>query len=631
MYTYYYSFIHHNRDILKQLILSFFTFCFPLMIIGQSEFQIPRHADGRVFASEKFEMIEKILKLRNVSLSEKEQRQSTDRIRQRSGKGEMIVGDANVVEAELHAAVNPTDPNNIVVGVINIDASNLTDPIRISVYVTYDLGDSWTKSDFNGFEEGVTLGGGDPMFAFDDAGALYFSWLRFAAQDDLASGQIGLYATESLDGGLTWKDFPNPIAEHSFTDFVLLSDLETFVDKQWMASDHSDSSPYKGNVYIAYLNLDVEEELYDIVIKTKQKGQSEFDSVEVKVSHDNKILAQFVNVEVDNKGNIYVIYLSDDDPRLDRNGIYLAMSSDGGKVFTEPQRITEFHFPDFGSGRLPIEGINSQRLYPCPQLGLDRSGGEYEGRMYLTFTAYGISSLTTDGADIYIMYSDDQGLSWSDPLIVNDDLDPTKDQYYPSITVTDAGQPALAWYDRRNDLNNDTYTDYYLGYSDDGGESFEQFQVSGSPTDFTKTLDGTFDFGIGEYNEIVSSGSFIVPFWTDGRTNTGDLTVYGYFYDRDGTSVIDKKILLTDKIAVSSPLPNPAQNHFEFGVKVTEASPLDISLLDSSGRTVINVIEEKNYLGEDKFMIDTSDLNSGMYLLVITSKQGTQSRKVVVE
>jgi len=282
-------------------------------------------------------------------------------------------------------------------------------------------------------------------------------------------------------------------------------------DKQWMASDLSDDSPYVGNVYLAHLNLSIANEQYDIVFRRRQKDSLEFDSLELKVSHEQKILAQFVNLEVDNKGNIHLVYLSYDDLREDRNAMYYCMSSDGGETFTDPKMITEFHFPDFGSGRLRIDGLSDARLYPCPQLGVDRSGGEYEGRLYLTFTAFGIDTIDSEGADIYLMSSDNLGEDWSSPRIVNDDLDPSKHQYYSSITVTDDGQPALAWYDRRNDLDDETITDYFLGYSDDGGESFEQFNVSQMPTYFAATLDGELNFGIGEYNEIVTSDKFIIP------------------------------------------------------------------------------------------------------------------------
>jgi len=169
---------------LKYLLVSVLTLSFHITLFCQNEFQRPRHADGRLFASEKFEMMEKLWKLRNSS---KEQTISNTVLK--SGFEEMQVGDSGVTEAELHAVVNPTDPSNIVVGVINIDVDNPLESIKMSIYVTYDLGDSWTKSDFTGFGGGVTLGGGDPMFAFDNEGELYFSWLKLDASAALDDGK----------------------------------------------------------------------------------------------------------------------------------------------------------------------------------------------------------------------------------------------------------------------------------------------------------------------------------------------------------------------------------------------------------------------------------------------------------
>jgi hypothetical protein len=80
-------------------------------------------------------------------------------------------------ESEVHAAINPTDTTNIVVGPIHISpASGMILPI----YYTTNFGASWTKSSYQAipYEFGAQIsGGGDPVFAFDADGKVYMSWI----------------------------------------------------------------------------------------------------------------------------------------------------------------------------------------------------------------------------------------------------------------------------------------------------------------------------------------------------------------------------------------------------------------------------------------------------------------------
>lgn len=604
-------------------------------LFAQIHFSIPKHENGRPIANEKFEMLEKSWERYNYILEHGKVNPSSPqaRVSTRGASGETQVGEAGYFESEIHAAVNPLDPDNIAVGVMRFDPFNFLESVKFSIYVTKDLGDSWTKSSFEGMHPTrIPLGGGDPMFAFDDKGVLFFSWLRLDSEIIPTDLDWGMYVAKSEDGGLTWEELEKPIEFSKATDLEFLSDLEVASDKQWMSSDLSETSPHKGNVYISYININPNTGEYSITFKRKLAGEENFgselgDEGIVIQSAVGRIL-QFANIEVDNDGNIFIIYLADIDDRDHVYTMYLSKSVDGGKTFTPGKVVTEMSYPDFASGWRNVPGISDDRTYPCPQLGLDRSGGAYDGRIYTTFTAYGIDTVESAGLDIYLSFSDDQGDTWSTPQIVNDDLDVEKHQFYSSITVNDKGEPIVAWYDRRSDVTNSGYTEYYLGFSEDGGESFEQFPVSEEASDFVALLENNGDFGIGEYNEVVTSGEYMIPFWADGRAGGDDIVVYAYFFNPNSSNTLEKQVLLSDKISLTSLSPNPASDHFNFDLSLKSQSDLRISMYNVDGKVVKVVSDAKQKAGHLSFKVDVADLHSGIYYLTVESDFGNITRKV---
>jgi subtilisin-like proprotein convertase family protein len=128
----------------------------------------------------------------------------------------------------------------------------------------------------------------------------------------------------------------------------------------------------------------------------------------------------------------------------------------------------------------------------------------YEGRIYAAFVGYynvtifGVKNPTSN-TDIFLMYSDDGGRTWSDPVEVNDDNGQTDgfsganenlngydqftgtSQYDPQIAVDPTtGTVVLSWRDARNDPTNNTLVSTYITASIDGGNTFSP-QVYANP------------------------------------------------------------------------------------------------------------------------------------------------------
>jgi len=153
---------------------------FAISLSGQDEFHWPKHKDGRKVVSEKFDMLEKTIpNLQNIDFLENEGDGKITTVQNYKREGEVQLSEFDEVEFEVHAIVNPNDPNNIIVGCMNFDFGNVNAPVTFRIYVTKDFGDTWVKSAFTGYDQGDrVLGGGDPMFAFDNNGNLVFSWLH---------------------------------------------------------------------------------------------------------------------------------------------------------------------------------------------------------------------------------------------------------------------------------------------------------------------------------------------------------------------------------------------------------------------------------------------------------------------
>lgn len=614
----------YNRLILALLIIVANN------LLGQEAFQIPRTADGRILPCEKFEMIEKYY---NHWLSHNEDENtdhnpSSPREFTSLDNREIQVGFDGESESELHAAVNPTDPNNIIVGVISFDMNNRQRPIAIATYVTYDGGEIWAETDLSlESHEGLIIAGGDPIVTYDVDGVAYLSYLIVTQSND-GTIEWGMFAQRSLDGGVLWTPMEEPIALEVAPGFI---EIGAISDKQWMASDLSETSPYRGNVYVTYTLLDVQTDSIRIAFKRKQSVEESFSLDSVIISQVDDNLIQFSNIEVDNNSNIHVVYLADVDARLDVYTAFLTTSTDGGLSFSEPQEIAEVYFPDFGERRLPIPGVNFLRKYPCPQLAIDRSRNSFDGRIYFTYTGFGSESLDQETTDIYLIYSEDNGQTWSAPITVNNDGDLLTHQFYPSITVTDQGDVALAWYDRRDYDEGSTETEYYLGFSEDGGESFENIKVSQEPSDFAVIGALNTQFGIGEYNEIVSTNGYMMPFWADGRNNDGSIAVYTYLFNKDISSTDDFPVPITSEVQMTTPNPNPAKDEFSFSIVTEENQKITATLIDNQGQLIKPIFSAQNLIGTNDYNVDASAIPSGSYILNVSWKNSSISKKIIIQ
>jgi hypothetical protein len=171
-------------------------------------------------------------------------------------------------------------------------------------------------------------------------------------------------------------------------------------------------------------------------------------------------------------------------------------------------------------GFAPIPAQPSRTIDAEPGLAWDRSGGPFNGRLYLMYTDR--PSTASNDTDIYVRYSNDNGSTWSSPVRVNDDPPGNgKSQFLPKVALDQtSGYLAVCWYDCRNSAGNNT-AEFWATISTDGGQTFlPNVKVSTGTSSAIVAAVGSFNFG--DYTGLAFHGGTFYPCWADNSNSTGD-------------------------------------------------------------------------------------------------------------
>jgi hypothetical protein len=563
-------------------------------------------------------------------------RHSLGSVTPRDGDGNENLSKSPEAESELHAAINPIDSNNIIVSAMRWSEGLLGGDLSFPVYYTHDFGATWQRSDFDGTNDFSLLtllfGGGDPVIAFDADGVAYLSYLTVTLELLALEFKISLRWAVSRDGGATWTAQPQAIDEGRIID--LDNPRSRFVDKEWMAADLSAASPYRNNLYVAYAEIDLSDTSYQILVKRKDAGKETFEPETARLAPAELVFVQFASIDIDRQGRVHVLFAgarADDEVA----SLYHCRSDNGGKTFSSPLRIAPASLPCFPPGSTeycPVVGIDPNRVYHCPHLRVDASGGPHDGYLYAVWTADGLDIPETLGLDIYFSRSIDGGLTWSAPIVLNDDENPAIHQFFPSIFVNDQGLLIAAWYDRREDPAN-VFTQFYMTYSNDGGASFApSFAASTEASDFSQIGSLNADFGVGEYTQIVASDHYALPFWPDGRTNDGNIEIYWAKIQLGEALSTDVAPLGAARPAfsLSHPFPNPARGETRMTLYLERSATLALSLIDARGRVARQQALGLLPPGEHLLVLPVEGLAPGVYWAKVETPYGVRARPLLI-
>lgn len=347
------------------------------------------------------------------------------------------IGPAN----EVTIAVDPTNPLRLVAGAkdysLQAGACGGKYDMWFGTYWSGDGGLSWKSGLLPGPDLAVTdktenalagyRCGSDPVVFWDGEGRAFYGGGagRFVAAGPQSGGAMEVFVARSDDGGATY-----PAAASLMRSQSTLA----FQDKYWFTAD-----PRSGVLYATWesflpAGMGIE------IVASRSSDHGETWSAPVVISSPLPgITRKFSMPQVDSRGSVYAIWSEWDDA-----SVWLTRSDDEGATWSTPSSVLEI--AGFFVGNLPPTEF---RAFTMPILGIDRSGGEADGRLYVAWSA----QTEERGTDVFLVWSDDSGASWTEPLVVNDDRGPS-DQLMPWLAVGPEGDVHVAFYDRRDDPGN---------------------------------------------------------------------------------------------------------------------------------------------------------------------------------
>jgi hypothetical protein len=239
--------------------------------------------------------------------------------------------------------------------------------------------------------------------------------------------------------------------------------------------------------------------------------------------------------------------------------IKVARSLDGGVTFGAPVTVA-----DISSMRQnPLVGYNRNRINDHPRIAVDTTG-THKGRVYITYYS-AVEAATSPGSvdcpdtvpttascvgqslvssQAYLSFSDDQGVSWSQPTpIAPKTPDTGVKRLWPVVSVEPNGTVDITYYESREQDAQDgslctvrvsrnplifrtgdahSFVNTFWVQSHDGGLTFgAPIRVSSATSDWCTTVSNVTP-NFGDYIGSVSGSRRVLSTWADGRNGVPD-------------------------------------------------------------------------------------------------------------
>lgn len=413
--------------------------------------------------------------------------------------------------AEVAIAINPKNPDNLVGASFQTGRPPL--PFAASyTYVTMDGGLTWKTG---APQDPQNLIQGDDAMAFSSDGTAYHTHLSFDGirVERPRRAESGIVTSASSDGGLTWAD-PVPAINH-------VNSVTPFEDKPGIVTDNAPASPFKGNVYLAWTRFDVygshDPECHTQIYFSRSTDGGKTFSMPFRISDtggdciDSDNTVEGTVPAVGPKGEVYIVWAGP-------LGLVFDKSLDGGLTFGKDKVIGQIP----GGWDFPMPGLD--RANGMPVTGVDLSNGPRKGTLYVNWT-----DERNGDQDVFVASSADGGETWSQPVRVNDDpVKNGKAQFFTWMAVDPVdGSVNTIFYDRRD--TEGTMTRLTMARSTDGGRTFVNHKINLEPFSCNAAV------FFGDYSGIAAYGGRVVPIFMH-FTDTRRLAVsVALFHFKPGT------------------------------------------------------------------------------------------------
>ena len=403
-------------------------------------------------------------------------------------------------------------------------------------YRSTDNGQTWTGGYLPGFDTIGRTSGGDPSLDYGPRrcanGTVSFSCgsvIYYASLADPFPERGGEAATvsRSYDDGATWA---NPVVATS-TDSTA-----NFDDHEWVAADHSPSSPHFGRVYLNWAvfcnscagNGNVK--LY--IASSDDEGRTWSKAVQVSAANSNKPQGsrETGQIAVASNGTVEAFWTENADATNYPSLQVVATSTDGGNTFSAPITIAQVH--DYPATGTPFDVVDIFNRVPGMSARVDcyphPASDPGSSRVYVVWCDYSNGQGVIKGA----VSSD--GHTWTQLGTIGTVAG--RNAFFPAASIAPNGTVSLTFDALTQPPASNVWQtgvqvyDNYYAESPAGGATFTaplRVSTASSNPDGSGYNNLQEQF-IGDYIDIVAGPSSAYIVWTDSRNATPCQAVADY-------------------------------------------------------------------------------------------------------
>jgi Ca2+-binding RTX toxin-like protein len=389
-------------------------------------------------------------------------------------------------QSEVAIAVNPANPLNVV-AVAN-DLVNLT---NLGVWFSLDGGASWTANFIDDAEDGLAAGDSrfDPNVAFDSDGNVYVVYSTFGSANTVV-------VARSTDGGQNFG-----LATIVTTDSPTASNLHTA-----MVTTRADPSG-DDDVLVVFARVIGGVEAIEAALSLDAGVSYPTNNGQI----NDALQRTFVPwAEADENGNFAVVW------EVNQGGGVGAIFHDTLDATTlasgTDHTVSPIQITDFAAATSRIPAQPERGIFSVATVDVDRT----TGRVIVGYTNR-VNTATND-TNIFVRFSDDDGVNWSAPIQVNDD-GTTTSQFMPRFAIDQSDQNVYAiWYDARNDTTNNQRVNIFSSFSIDGGANWSvNHQLTDAESDESTANPARNFNNYLEYIGLSAENGVAHVAWTDAR------------------------------------------------------------------------------------------------------------------
>lgn len=491
--------------------------------------------------------------------------------------GENILNDA---ANEPSMAIDPTNPDRMAIGWRQFD--NVNNNFRQAGYAySNDGGESWT---FPGvINPGVFRS--DPVLEADNEGTFFYNSLTSS------NGSYFCRVYKSEDGGALWDD--GTPAQGG--------------DKQWMEIDKTGGQG-EGNIYAYWTSY------YSICYPgnfTRSTDQGNY--YEDCVSVDGE--PYWGTLAIGPSGELYVVGAGPND------GLVVVRSNNA----VDPDAYVAwdyYTFVDLNGNMNAGAAVNPGGLLGQASIAVNQAPGPGFGNVYVLASVERLNN--GDPGDVMFAKSTDGGLTFGEPIRINDDLSANNTQWFGTMSVAPNGRIDVVWLDTRDASSfSPLWSALYYSYSLDDGETWSDNELLSEP--FDPHLGWPNQEKMGDYFDMISDNNYAHLAWANTLNSEQDV-YYGRILPivTGLTSVTGENTILSLNAG-----PNPFGENTRLSYSLSDASDVRLELFDMPGRKIATLVNQIQAKGSYTISLDGSKLNKGIYFCRLTSGKERKSVRLI--